>query len=207
MTTHTRARRAFWGDIRFLIGIALVILSIAGVWLIVSSARDTTPVLQATRTIAQGEALASDDFRVVEVSLGAVVDGYLAPQDLEAGMIAARTVESGELLPSVATGDAESSRTTNIVVESSVGIPERIDAGTPVELWYSPPLGDDEDGFEAPRILAADVVVASIPETDGMLAQRSTAVELVIDRADVADVLAAITGGAALSIVPLGSAS
>jgi len=205
MTTHTRAKRAFWGDIRFLIGIALVILSIAGVWLIVSSARETTPVLQATRTIAQGEALASGDFRVVEVSLGTVVDGYLAPQDLEAGMIASRTVESGELLPAVATGDAESGRTTNIVVESSVAIPERIDAGTPVELWYSPPLETDE--FDAPRILAGDVVVASIPETDGMLAQRSTAVELVIDRADVADVLAAITGGAALSIVPLGSGS
>lgn len=206
MTTHTRTRRAFWGDIRFLIGIALVILSITGVWLIVSSSRDTTPVLQATRTIAQGEALASDDFRVVEVSLGTVIDGYLAPQELEAGMVAARTVETGELLPAVATADADSSRTTNIVVESSVGIPERIRAGTPVELWYSPPLDDNGD-FDAPRILAADVVVASIPETDGMLAQRSAAVELVIDRADVADVLAAITGGAALSIVPLGSGS
>ncbi|WP_404475540.1 SAF domain-containing protein [Microbacterium aerolatum] len=206
MTTKPRARRAFWGDIRFLIGIALVILSIAGVWLIVSSSRETTPVLQANRTITQGEALASDDFQVVEVSLGAVVDGYLAPQDLVAGMIAARTVESGELLPAVATADAQSGRTTNIVVDSSVGIPEKVESGTPVELWYAPRLEDDGE-FDVPRILAADVVVASIPETDGMLAQRSAAVEIVIDRADVADVLAAITSGAALSIVPLGTGS
>lgn len=206
MTTQPRARRAFWGDIRFLIGIALVILSILGVWLIVSSARDTTPVLQASRTIAQGEALVSDDFRVVEVSLGAVADDYLAPQDLVSGMIAARTLDDGELLPSTATADAQSSRTTNVVVESSVGVPARVGVGTPVELWYSPVTEDDGE-FDAPRILAADVVVASIPETDGMLAQHSTAVELVIDRADVADVLAAITGGAALSIVPLGSGS
>lgn len=204
MTTQPRARRAFWGDIRFLIGVALVILSIVGVWLIVSSARETTPVLQANRTIAQGEALASDDFRVVEVSLGSVVDGYLAPQDLHSGMIAARTLEGGELLPAVAAADSQSSRTTNIVVESSVGIPENLAVGTPVELWYSPPLEDDGE-FDAPRILSADVVVASIPETDGMLAQRSAAVELVIDRADVADVLSAITSGAALSIVPLGA--
>lgn len=206
MTTLPRARRAFWGDIRFLIGIALVVLSVLGVWMIVSTARETTPVLQADRTIAQGEALASDDFRVVEVSLGAVMDGYLAPQDLVAGMVAARTVEDGELLPATAAADAQSSRTTNIVVESSVGIPARIDVGTAVELWYSPPL-DENGAFDAPRILAADVVVASIPEQEGMLAQRSAAVELVIDRADVADVLAAITGGAALSIVPLGSGS
>lgn len=206
MTTHPRARRPFWGDIRFLIGLVLVILSIAGVWLIVSSARETAPVLQANRTITQGEALASGDFQVVEVSLGTVVDGYLAPQDLEPGMIAARTVADGELLAAAATGDAESGRTTNIVVESSVGIPARVEAGTPVELWYSPPLQDDGE-YDAPRILAADVVVASIPESDGVLAERSAAVELVIDRADVADVLAAINAGAALSIVPLGSGS
>jgi hypothetical protein len=206
MTTQPRARRAFWGDIRFLIGIALVILSIVGVWLIVSSARQTTPVLQADRTIAQGEALVSDDFRVVEVSLGTVVDGYLAPQDLEPGMIAARTLAAGELLPTTAAADAQSSRTTSIVIESSVGIPESVAVGTPVELWYAPLLAESDE-FDAPRILVADVVVASIPEADEMLAQRTAMLEIVIDRSDVADVLAAITGGAALSVVPLGHAS
>jgi hypothetical protein len=206
MTTQPRVRRAFWGDIRFLIGIALVILSIAGVWLIVSSARQTTPVLQADRTIAQGEALVSDDFRVVEVSLGTVVDGYLAPQDLEPGMIASRTLAAGELLATTATADAQSSRTTSIVIESSVGIPESVAVGTPVELWYAPLLAESDE-FDAPRILVADVVVASIPEADEMLAQRTAMLEIVIDRSDVADVLAAITGGAALSVVPLGHAS
>ncbi len=206
MMIQPRTRRAFWGDIRFLIGLALVILSIVGVWLIVSSARQTTPVLQADRTIAQGEALISDDFRVVEVSLGSVVDGYLAPQDLEAGMVALRTLADGELLPAAAAADVLSSRTTSIVIESSVGIPESVDVGAPVELWFAPPLAET-DGFDAPRILVADVVVASIPEADGMLAQRSAMLEIVIDRSDVADVLAAITAGAALSVVPLGHGS
>ncbi|WP_300266912.1 SAF domain-containing protein [Microbacterium sp.] len=206
MTSKPRTRRAFWGDIRFLIGIALVILSIAGVWLIVSSARQTTPMLQADRTIATGEALVSEDFRVVEVSLGAVSAGYLAPQDLEPGMVAARTLTDGELLPVAATAEADSASTTNIVIDSSVGIPESVRVGTPVELWYAPPLNDGGE-FDSPRILSGDVVVASIPEADGMLAQSSATVELVIDRADVADVLAAITGGAALSIVPLGPGS
>lgn len=206
MKTQSRARRAFWGDIRFLIGIALVILSIAGVWLIVSSARQTTPVLQTDRTIAQGEALVSDDFRVVEVSLGSVVDGYLAPQDLEPGMIATRTLADGELLPVTAAGDARSGRSTNIVIESSVGIPENVTVGTPVELWFAPPAADPDE-FDAPRILVADVVVASIPESDGVLEARSAMLEIVIDRSDVADVLAAMTGGAALSVVPLGYGS
>lgn len=206
MTTHPRTRRAFWGDIRFLIGLALVILSVVGVWLIVSSARQTTPILQADRTIAQGEALVSDDFRVVEVSLGTIIDDYLAPQDLQPGMIASRTLLDGELLPVTATADAQSSRTTSILIESSVGIPESVTVGTPVELWFAPRAADTDE-FDAPRILVADVVVASIPEADAMLAQRSAMLEIVIDRSDVADVLAAITGGAALSVVPLGHSS
>lgn len=206
MTTHPRARHAFWGDLRFIIGIALVILSIIGVWLVVSSARATMPVLQASRTITEGAPLTSADFRVVEVSLGAAADGYLAPHDLTAGLIASRTVDSGELLPAAATADAQSSRTTNIVIESSIGLPARIGVGTPVELWYSPMI-DDSGEHDAPRILAADAVVASVPDSDGMLAQRSTAVEVVIDRADVAQVLAAVTDGAALSVVPRGSGS
>lgn len=204
MTTHSRPRRAFWGDVRFLIGIALVILSIAGVWLIVSAARQTTPVLQANRTITQGEALVSGDFQVVEVSLGGATDGYLAPQDLAPGLIAARTVSSGELIPASATTAADDARTTTIVVESSVGIPASVSPGTVVDLWHAPPLADGE-GHDAPRILVADVVVASVAVDEGVLAQQSTALEVVIDRADVADVLAAITDGSSLSVVPVGS--
>ena len=205
MTTHTRPRRAFWGDARFLIGIVLVALSIAGVWLIVSSADHTMPVLQANRTIVAGEALVSGDFRVVDVNLGAVRGAYLAPQDLGPGQVAARTLTEGELVPSAAAADAESSRTTTIVVESSTGIPEEVAPGTVVELWHAPPLGDRS--FDAPRILIADAVVASIVKTDRMLAGSDTGVEVVIDRSDVADVLAAITGGSVLSLVPVGAGS
>lgn len=206
MTTHTRPRRAFWGDVRFLIGIALVALSIAGVWLIVSSSEDTTPVLQANRTIVQGEALVSGDFQVVDVSLGAVTETYLAPQDLEPGQIAARTVAAGELIPASAAAPAGSGRTTTIVVESSTGVPVDVAPGSVIELWHSPPLADGR-AFDAPRILVADAVVASIVKDDGMLARDAAGVEVIVDRADVAAVLAAITGGSALSLIPVGAGS
>lgn len=204
MTFLSRPRTAFWADIRFVIGIVLVALSIAGVWLLVSSAGRTTPVLQAGRTIVQGEALVSGDFQVVEVGLGQLTDDYLAPQDLEPGMVAGRTLNEGELVPSSALSNAESRRTTTIVVESSTGIPAEVSAGTVVELWQAPPL-EDGRSYDAPRILAGDVIVSSVVEEEGMLSTDATTVEVVIDRADVAEVLAAITGGSVLSVVPVGS--
>lgn len=206
MSMFTRPRRAFWGDVRFLIGILLVGLSIAGVWLIVSSSGHTTPVLRADRTIVQGEALVSTDFQVVDVGLGPLTDDYLAPQELQPGQVAARTLTAGELVPAAAAADSDSSRTTTIVIESSTGIPADVAAGTVVELWHAPPL-DDGRTHDVPRILVADVIVASLVEQQGMLEGDGASAEVVIDRSDVADVLAAITGGSALSVVPVGAGS
>lgn len=206
MTFLSRPRRAFWGDIRFVIGIVLVALSIAGVWLIVSSAGRTTPVLQANRTIVQGEALVSGDFQVVEVGLGQLTEDYLAPQDLEPGLVAARTLTEGELVPMTALSDADAGRTTTVVIESSTGIPAGVEAGTVVELWQAPVL-EDGRSHDVPRILVGDVIVSSVVEQEGMLSSDATTVEVVIDRSDVADVLAAITGGSVLSVVPVGSTS
>lgn len=206
MSKFVRSRRAVWGDARFLIGIAVVALSIGGVWAVVSSSGTTTPVLQATRTIALGEALVSGDFQVVEVGLGTVTDRYLAPQELRPGQIASRTLVEGELLATSAVEDADADRTTTIVVESSTGIPAEVAAGSVIELWHSPPVGDD--GRQSPpRILVTDAIVASVTKTEGMLAAEGTTAEVVIDRTDVPEVLAAITGGSALSVVPIGSAS
>jgi hypothetical protein len=200
MTSFTRPRRAFWGDVRFLIGIALVAISIAGVWMIVSSTDSATPILRATRTIVQGETLTTDDFEVVD----ALADDYLAPQDLASGQVAARTISTGELLPRSASSDADASRSTTIVIESTTGVPDDVEAGTVVELWHAP-LREDGRAHDAPRILVADVIVGEVVESEGMLADSGSTVELVIDRADVADVLAAITSGAALSVVPVGA--
>ncbi|MGF2948453.1 SAF domain-containing protein [Microbacterium alcoholitolerans] len=202
---HSRARRPVFGDVRFIIGVVLVIASVAGVWLLVSSSRQTTPVLQATRTVVLGETIDSGDLQVVDVGLGVLTDAYLAPQDLEPGSVAIRTLSSGELVPLSAVGPAEDARTTTVVV-NSITTPDGVGAGTVVELWHAP-LHKDGRSFDEPRILVGDAVVVAVAEADGMLAQSRTDVEVVIDRADVAAVLAAITGEDAISIIPAGSGS
>ncbi|MCM3779276.1 SAF domain-containing protein [Microbacterium hydrocarbonoxydans] len=203
MRTPSRPRRAFWGDVRFLLGLGMIAASIGGVWLVVSSAGATTPVLQATRTIAEGEAVGSDDFQVVEVNLGALGDRYLAPEDLGGGSVASRTLTADELVPASALADADSRRTTTIVIQTGTAVPGEVAAGSTVELWQSRAA---EDGVEAqaPSILVEAATVASFVEKQGVLASDEAGVELVIDRSDVAAVLAAIAGGAGLSIVPIG---
>ncbi|MFT4051334.1 MAG: hypothetical protein QM677_03695 [Microbacterium sp.] len=192
--------RAFWADIRFLVGVALIVASVVGVWIVVAAARQTVPVFVAARTIVPGETVASDDLRVVDVALGQAEDAYASPATLEPGTVAVRTISAGELVPLEAIGDAAGIRTTTVVVHSATELPVAVAPGATVEVWAAPQL--ERGVFDTPRILVSGATVVSVDADDSMVGSTGAAVELVIDRAEVADTLAAITGGATLSIVP-----
>lgn len=197
-------RRAFWGDARFLLGILLIVASVAGVWFVVAAARQTAPVYAAAHTIVPGESITSDDLRAVDVALGHVGDAYLSPDSLSEGMVATRTIASGELVPAAAVGEAARARTTNVVVRSAVDVPASVDAGTVVEVWAAPlkKTGD----YNVPRILVADATVVSVTRDDSVIGGGAAALELVIPRADVAATLAAMADESALSVVPTAGA-
>ena len=197
----TRGRpRAFWADARFLLGIVLVVASVAGVWFVVSASRQTVPVFAAARTIVPGQPVAADDVRVVEVALGQVGPAYLSSDALADGLVAVRTIESGELVPQSAVGDAAGTRTTSVVLRSAVDVPASVEPGTVVEVWAAPPV--ETGGFDPPRILVADATVASVTRDDSMIGGGTAALEVVIPRSDVAAILAAMADESALSVVP-----
>lgn len=196
------SRRPAWADLRFLVGVILVLASVGGVWLIVSAGRQTQPVYIAVRAIVPGEPVAAGDLAVLDVALGGAADAYLGTDDLEEGLVAARTVAAGELVPADALVADEAAQSTTIVVRSAAEVPGSVDAGSAVELWAAPRL--DQSSFDTPRILVADATVVSVSRDDSPLAGGTAAVELVIPRADVAAALAAIADGAALSVIPWG---
>lgn len=197
-----RARsRPFWGDARFLLGVLLVVVSVAGVWLVVSAARQTAPVLAASRTIVPGETLGADDFRTVDVALGAAGAAYVAADALPEGAVATRTIGEGELVPAEAVGAAGEARVTTVVIDTAVDVPAAIASGSRVEVWFAPAL--ERGVFDTPRILVADATVASVTRDDGVIGEAGAALELVIPRADVAATLDAVSDGSSLSVVPV----
>lgn len=203
MTAIESARprpRAVWGDARFLLGILLVVASIAGVWFVVAAARQTVPVFAATRTIVPGETLSEGDVRVVDVALGQLERAYLTPEALEEGLVATRTVSEGELVPQSAVGAAAAAATTTVVLQSAVDVPASVEAGSVVEVWEAPLI--ERGRYEAPRILVADATVVSVARDDSVMGGGAASLEVVIPRADVAAVLAAMADESALSIVP-----
>lgn len=192
--------RAFWSDARFLIGIALIATSIAGVWFVVAAARQTAPVLAANRTIVPGEALSSSDLRVVDVALGQLGESYATPAMLEPGAVATRTIVQGELVPLSAVGDSSRTSTTSVVLSSAVEVPAAVTVGSTVDVWAADQV--ERGVFATPHILVAGATVVAVDRKSSAFGSAGTSVELVIARADVAATLAAVAGGSSLSVVP-----
>ncbi len=197
------APRAFRTDLRFLIGIALILASIVGVWLVVQSARHSDPIFAAARTLVEGQEVTAADLRVVEVTLGAAHESYVAPGLLEPGAVLRRTVAEGELLPRDAVTDAGTPTTATVVVESFSDVPASVAAGSIVEVWVAPV--SEGGSFDTPRILVPRATVVSVDREGGVLGQAGSSLEIVIDRADTAQTLAAVSDGSALSVVPAGA--
>lgn len=195
----------FWADARFVLGIVLIVASVAGVWLLVTTSRQTSPAYAAARTIVPGEVITADDLRVVDVALGALGDAYLTDGDVEAGLVASRTIAEGELVADSAVTDAASTRTTTVVVRSTVDVPAAVEAGSIVEVWAAPQV--ERGDYETPRILVPDATVVAVTRDDAVGGGAQAAVEIVIPRADVAAVLAAISDQAALSVIPTAGAA
>ncbi|WP_458041120.1 MULTISPECIES: SAF domain-containing protein [Bacteria] len=200
LDSPARRPRAFWNDVRFFVGLGLIVASVAGVWATVTAARQTVPVFAAARTIVPGDEVTADDLRLVEASLGAAEGVYLSPDALNPGSIATRTVTEGELVPVNALEDGVRARVTTVVVQTTTAVPSDVVAGSVVELWASPVL--EQGVFGTPAILVADATVGAVDEADSLLGARGSTLELVVPRSDVAAVLQAVAASSALSIVP-----
>lgn len=199
-STRPRAR-AFWADTRFLLGIVLIIASVAGVWGVVAAARHTVPVFIAARTIVPGASITVDDLEVVDVALGRTGDAYLAPGRLEPGTVATKTIGRGEFVPQSAVGSSESARTTTVVLRSDGELPSAVAVGARVEVWAAAQI--ERGRFDTPRVLVPQATVLSVTDDQSVMGTAGASLELVIDRDDVAVTLAAIADASSLSVVPL----
>lgn len=189
-------------DPRLLIGLALVVASIAVVVGIVAVNDDGVEVYAAPRLLTAGERVVADDLELRRVSLGADVDAYLTADAMpEEGVVVARTIGEGELVPFAAVGDERGPSTTTIVVALTTPLGETVRPGDVVDVWASP---QEEAGrFGAPVVISPGAQLVRELAEEGLVAGAEAArVELLVPRRDVARILDALANGDALAAVP-----
>ncbi|RZT58094.1 hypothetical protein EV140_2332 [Microcella alkaliphila] len=189
-------------DPRLIIGLALVAASVAAVVGIVAVNDDGVEVYAAPRALVAGELVTAADLELRTLGLGADARHYLDPATLdEGGVIVARTVGAGELVPLGAVGDARGAQSTTVVVALATPLSATVRAGDTLDLWSAPAI---EGGrFGAPSVIASSAQLVRTIAAEGVVATGEAGrVELLVPRRDVARILHAQANRDALSAVP-----
>src|SRR3954464_13943590 len=100
MPVASRLRPPGWRDRRLVVGVVLVLASVAFGASVIARGDNTQPVYAAGHPLLPGQRLTTDDLQVVHVRLGGQRGRYLGPAALPAdGAVVIRSVQDGELVP------------------------------------------------------------------------------------------------------------
>lgn len=190
-------------DPRLAIGLALVILSVLGVYGIVAAADRSEVVLSAGSDLGPGDRIRASDLVVRNVRLGEVAGSYLTPEDVPGeGLLVTRPVTAGELVPVSAVGGVSGIRVAPVVVTVSGQLSKAIGPGAVVDVWSAAEAA--QGVFGPPAVLVGSATVVRVIESSGLVAGRGDAdVEILVSRTRIARVLEAVANGDAVSLVPM----
>lgn len=189
-------------DPRLVIGVLLVIASVAGVVALVSANDRSIEVYAASRPLAPGDRLTVADLEVRSVRLDATASLYLAPGDVPTdGVLVSRSVNEGELVPVSAVGGADGARLAALVLQVEGGLAASVGPGSVVEVWAA---AQSEGGdFAEPSVIVSGATVVRLVQTSTIVSGGEiTAIEVLVPRSKIGVVLQAVAGEASMSIVP-----
>lgn len=206
ISTATRLQRPSWRDTRLIVGLLIVLASVALGARVVAAADDTVPLYAAATTLVAGRTLTTADLTVVRVHLGAGSAAYLRAQSaLPAQATLLRTLGAGELVPRSALGAASALQVRPVTVPLDGEPPAGLRVGARVDVWSSardPAAGATHYASPVRLAQAAEVSALSGRDSGLSVAQRGS-VQILLGESDLPVVLDALANGARLVLVPV----
>ncbi|MCU1516750.1 MAG: hypothetical protein JWQ75_1471 [Pseudarthrobacter sp.] len=199
--TAARLKRPSWKDPRLLVGILLVLASVAGVVSLVSSADRTTEVFAARDSIAVGEALTLDNVVRAKVRLGDTEQHYLTvAAGLPAGLVAVQRIGKDQLVPRGSLGSVDALDRKPVAMTIDEALPAQAVAGSRVDVWVA--LPDAKNGFSEPTLLLPGAEISEITSGSTALgSSRNTVLMVLVSDAQMPALLGAQANEAKISVV------
>lgn len=162
-----------WLDLRFVLGVVLVLVAVLAGAKIFSDARHTDATVAATRDLAPGTILSADDVTIAQVQLpGRGAGVYLFDTEDAIGRQLDRAVAKGELVPAAAVSHVRAK--TTVTVPFAAGAAPDLRTGQRIEIWVSTPACSSV-------VLLPDVTVqAARADTSGSLSSSGDGQDVVI---------------------------
>lgn len=194
----TRVARAGWRDPRLWIGLLLVAGSVVIGSRLLASADDTVGVWAVVDDQGPGSPVGADDVVAVRVRFAddGDLDRYLAADDpLPDGIVLARGIGAGELLPRAAIDSAQDAGTVQVPLDLEPSrVPPGVDAGAVVDVYVGRPGGGDGDASPSGPALSEVTVVAAPPVEESFAVTGTRQLVLAVDDDAVAAFLALLDG-------------
>ena len=206
--TGARMKKPSWKDPRLLVGILLVLASVAGVISLVGAADRTVQVYVAREGIAVGQKVGKDDLSIAKVRLDDVEAGYVTVESgVPEGKVAIQRIARNQLLPKESLGDADALDRKPVAVTVEDSLPAQAVPGSRVDVWVS--LPDARNGFAEPRLLLPGAEIAQVTEGSSALgASKQTVVLVLVTDEQMPKLLGAQANKAKVAVVwnPAGTA-
>ena len=196
-----RLKKPSWKDPKLIVGILLVLASVAGVISLVGAADQTAEAYTAREAISVGETLTVDKLNRVKVRLGDLEQHYLTPATGVAdGLVAAQRIGKDQLVPRGSFGPADGLGRKPVAVTIDEVLPAQAVAGSRVDVWVA--LPDTRNGFSQPTLLLPGAEIAQItPGSTALGSARSTVVMVLVADTQMPDLLGAQANKAKISVV------
>jgi hypothetical protein len=174
-----RLKKPSWKDPRLLVGILLVLASLAGVIALVGTADRTIQVYAARESIAVGQRVSKDDLTIVKVRLDDVESSYVTLADsLTEGRVAVQRIAKNQLVPQESLGAADTLNRKPVAISIQESLPSQAVAGSRVDVWVA--LPDARNGFGTPQLLLPGAEIAQVAEGASTLGASKEKVVLVL---------------------------
>jgi hypothetical protein len=201
LASGTRLKKPSWKDPRLIIGVLLVLASVAGVISLVGAADQTADAYTAREAIAVGETLTEDKLNRIKVRLGDVEPHYLTPAaGVSDGLVAVQRIGKDQLVPRESLGTTDRLDRKPVAVTIEETLPAQAVAGSRVDVWVA--LPDARNGFSQPTLLLPGAEIAQItPGSTALGSARSTVVMVLVTDGQMPNLLGAQANKAKISVV------
>ncbi|GAA2030657.1 flagellar protein FlgA [Yaniella flava] len=199
----SRIRPPGWRDPRLIVGVILVVLSVAGVVALIQAADSRQGYWAASVDVVPGAQANAEDFHIVQASMSESSDQYwLADEELPPQFLVSSTIRQGELLPKFDVAESDPDGRQQVGVRVSQDMPASVDVGSRADVWVAL-ASTDGRGFEEPTKMINNAEVVGMDDnTSAFAAADTTTVHLMLSDEALPSVLDAQANGAQISLVP-----
>ena len=201
----SRPKSGSKGPFSIAVSAVVVVSSVVGAWLFIDSNRTTEVFLVTQKDLASGAPLSIANLDQVELSLFGLAGAYLQPETLLQGAYLERPIGSGEAIPLSAITTQDQNNWSNLVLTPEVPLSSQVGVGSKVSIWAAPLL--EFQSYGEPVLLAVDVEVVAIIESQGGFTGQQKSVELRVPTDSIQYLLGAISSQSLIALTSTGGSS